>query len=85
MTTPSLLSRGTRGGFCRIAASAGEDAPGEALFQDLHHGGGRPLFRFADQQVKVLRHDHVSDDHKLVTLAGVLQDFQEKIAMLGVS
>jgi len=45
------------------AAFAPQNAPGETLLDDLHHGGRRAAFGFADEQMNVLRHDDVSHDH----------------------
>jgi len=35
------------------------------------------MLRFADEQMNVLRHDHISDHHELVTLARLLKDEQK--------
>ena len=34
-----------------------------------HHGGTRTYLRFRDQQMNVLRHHHVADHNKAVSLA----------------
>jgi hypothetical protein len=38
------------------------------------------MLRFADQQVDVLRHNYVSDDHEAVALAHLFQHLQQEIA-----
>jgi hypothetical protein len=63
------------------AASALSQYPaGKALLQYLQDRGGRAHLRFADEQMKTFGHDHVTDHHKAVVLASLLQDFEEKIA-----
>ena len=51
------------------AAFAAQNAAGETLLDDLHHRGRRAAFGFADQQMNVLGHDDISNDHELVALA----------------
>ena len=57
-----------------------QNPPCEAEFQSLHDGRRSMLLRFADQQVKMLRHDDVSDDDELVLLSNLLQHLEKQIA-----
>jgi len=50
------------------------------LLYQLHHFGWILLLRFADQQMKVLGHDNVSQHHETTALARFFQDAQEQIA-----
>src|SRR5512143_859184 len=52
----------------------------ETLFYDLHDFGWVPHLRFADQEVKVLGHDHITEDHEAIPFAGLLEDAQEQVA-----
>ena len=53
---------------------------GETLLHHLHDRRRRSRLRFANQQMKVLGHDHVPDDHKPVLLPCLFQDFQKPVA-----
>ena len=48
-----------------------------ALFQHLHHRSRIAGFRFTDQKVEVLRHDHIAMDTEPVLLPRVFEYFQE--------
>ncbi len=50
------------------------------LLQHLHHRGGRPALRLAEDQVHVLRHHHIADDKEAVPASHLLQDAKEQIA-----
>lgn len=54
--------------------------PGNALLQRLHHCARRADVRFADQQMEVFGHDHVSEERKVVAVADLTQDFEEDVA-----
>lgn len=54
--------------------------PGNALLQHQHHGAGRGAVRFANEQMDVLGHDHVSEERKAVAVADLTQDFEEDVA-----
>jgi len=62
----------------RIPALAPQDAPCESLFEHLHDRGLRAAFRLGDQQVKVFRHDDVSDHNEVVAAANLFENLQEK-------
>ena len=57
----------------------------EALLQHLHHGRWRALLRFADQQMEVLRHHHISDYDKTVAAADLLESFEKQASTGGGS
>jgi hypothetical protein len=46
----------------------------------LHDGGQSPELRFADQQMKMLGHNHIAQNREAITAAHALQNAQEKIA-----
>jgi hypothetical protein len=59
--------------------------PRESLLNRLHDTGRVALLRFADQQVDVLRHDHVAYDNETVALTYLFEDTQEKITPPGTA
>jgi hypothetical protein len=57
----------------------------EALFHALHRGGRISQLGFTHEQVKVFRHDYVSQHHEAMLLAHFLENVQKQIAApLGV-
>jgi len=66
-------------GLCRVAFlfSRGQDAARKAKFQGLHHRRRSFLLWFADQQVDMLGHDHVTDNDKLMAPSDLLEDRQK--------
>jgi hypothetical protein len=56
---------------------------GKALLQHLHHDRRRSLLRFADEQMEVFRHDHVSEHNKAVALPDFFQKVEEQVATIG--
>ncbi len=66
----------------RRVASAGLAAqpPRDALLEDLHYCRGRAGRGLADQQVHVLRHNHVADDAELVLAANFPENPYEHVA-----
>jgi len=48
-----------------------------ALFHHLHYGGRTPHLGFGQQQVHMLRHDHVADDNEAVTLTCLFENLEE--------
>jgi len=57
-----------------------ENAPRKAEFESLDHGRGSPFSRFADRQVNVLGHDHVSNDDELIALANLFEHGKKQVA-----
>ncbi len=57
-----------------------ENPLGKTLFQHLHHDGWISLVRFADQEMEVLGHDYISQNHETIALTHLLEDRQEEIA-----
>jgi hypothetical protein len=51
----------------------------ETLLEYLHHGGGCPLSRFADQQMEVLGHHYLTDRYKPIAMANLFEDAQELV------
>jgi hypothetical protein len=45
----------------------------------------RAILRFTDQQMKVLGHDDISHDDKLIPLPNMLQNHEKKVAPLRLS
>jgi hypothetical protein len=56
---------------------------GEGLFQSGQHQRKISAFRLGEEKVDMLRHDYVTDDCKLMTLADLLHHFEEEIARAG--
>src|ERR1700736_5991653 len=52
----------------------------EALLQHLHDGRWVSTVGLADEQMNMLRHQHIADHHKTVATAYLLQDFEKHIA-----
>src|SRR5271165_2557380 len=59
-------------------------APRESQLQSLDCGSQRALLGLADQEVNVLRHYNVPDDHALVAPAYIFQHFEEQLAAVCV-
>jgi hypothetical protein len=49
-------------------------------FESLHDRRGSLLLRFADQEVNVLRHNHVTGNDELIPPAHLLQHSQQQVA-----
>jgi hypothetical protein len=73
--------------LARMAGDADlvEDAGGDALLENLHHGGERAAIGFAEQQVDVFGHDDVAVNDETVTLASFFEDGEEEITIAGVA
>jgi hypothetical protein len=54
--------------------------PRKALLHNLHHHGEVGVLRFANQQVKMLGHDYITDYHKLIPLPGLFQYLDKQVA-----
>jgi hypothetical protein len=57
------------------------DAP-QTLFQSLHHDRRIAARRFAEEQVHVLGHDHVTNHDKAIAAADLLQHLEKEIAWI---
>jgi hypothetical protein len=53
---------------------------GEGLFQSGQHQRKISAFRLGEEKMDMLRHDYVTDDYKLMTLADLFHNFEEEIA-----
>jgi hypothetical protein len=53
---------------------------GKSLLDNLQHFRGVSYLRLANQQMKVVRHDDVTQDHEPIALPRVFQNAQEEIA-----
>ena len=60
-----------------------KDALRIALLKHLHDRGRVTDFRFTDQQMKMLGHDHVSQHDKAIAHPRLFQNAQEQIAPPG--
>ena len=60
-----------------------QQSPCRAMFHHLHSGRRRSHLGFADQQMNMFWHDHVSDNHKPIPLANLFQNFQKPVAFPG--
>lgn len=50
-----------------------------ALFQYLHCKRRRAEFGFIDQEMNVLRHDHITDDDKAIPVSNLFEDFEKTV------
>ena len=62
------------------SAFSWQQGPRRALLQHLHHRRWSSNLRFSYQQVKMLRHDHVPDNHEPVALPRLFQNREEAVA-----
>src|SRR6266436_4756248 len=76
--TPKSVCLGT--GF---GAKFAQQPMGEGLFQSGQHQRRISALRLGEEKMDMLRHDHVTDDYKLVALADMLHNFEEEIARAG--
>jgi hypothetical protein len=53
---------------------------GKGLFQSGQHQRKISAFRLGEKKMDMLRHDYVTHDYKLMTLANLLHNFEEEIA-----
>ena len=66
-------------GFTSHAGSA-QNWSSKTLFQHLHHDGWISFVRFAHQEMEVLGHNYVSQNHEKIALTHLLEHRQEEIA-----
>jgi hypothetical protein len=64
------------------SAQSFQKTPGEGVFEDLHHHRGIAALGFAEQQMSVLGHDDVANDHETVTPAHLFHHFEKQITIL---
>jgi hypothetical protein len=62
-----------------------QDAACKAEFQSLHDNRGSTVLWLADEKMKMLGHDHVSDDDELVSLTDLFEDLEKKITPDGAA
>ena len=53
------------------------------MLQDCQHQRKISALRLGEEKMHMLRHDHITDDCKLMTLADLLHHFEEEIARVG--
>jgi hypothetical protein len=53
---------------------------GDALLQNLHNEARCADFRFADEKMNMLRHDHVPEQREIVAIADFSENCEEEIA-----
>ena len=75
---PDLLPQDTL--FDRSLLSLPVHLSRETLLDHLHHHRRVTHLGLRDEQMKVLRHDHISVDDKAVLAARLFQDFQKYVA-----
>jgi len=54
----------------------------EALLEYLHHNRRSRHLRFADQHMKVLRHEHEAEHDKAMASPDFFQEFEQQIAVV---
>jgi hypothetical protein len=57
-----------------------QHATREALFDRLHDPRGIAFLRLADQEMNMVRHDHIAHGHEAITLADFLHDCQKQVS-----
>ena len=84
---PLPEARQRRIAACKIQTQlSGERAPlaaqaaRDALLQYLNHSGRRSLGRLADEQMNVLRHNHVAHQREAVVIARLAENLRENIS-----
>ena len=65
---------------CRRATSASPEIPRDALLQHFQDNGGCALGGFADEQMNVVGHDHISDQQEFVAFTNFPQGLDEDVA-----
>jgi hypothetical protein len=66
----SRPSHGPQSGWVPAARDA-QNAAGESELEGLHDGGGSAALRLADQQMKMLGHHSIAQNHESVALSGL--------------
>jgi hypothetical protein len=61
------------------APSSAKQSAGKSELNRLHHYRRISTLRLADQQVHVLRHDHIADNYKSIFLTHGLEHGKKKI------
>src|ERR1700686_1628245 len=64
---------------CWCAAPAFPEIPRDALLQHFQDEGWRGLGGFADEEMHVIGHDHISDQRKLVAFTNFRKGLDEDI------
>ncbi len=64
---------------------SGKQPSYNSQLQGLNDHGWIPSLGLADQKMKMFGHDHVGDDHILITLAYLFENLHEQIAPPGTS
>ena len=73
--TPKRVGLGT--GF---GPKFAQQPMGKGLFQSGQHQRKISALRLGEKKMDMLRHDYITHDYKLMTLANLLHNFEEKIA-----
>jgi hypothetical protein len=72
---------GRRSGvFHETRAASGKALPRHPLLENLHDYRNTSIVRFADKQVDMLRHDHVTNHLEFIFLPDFFKDIQEQVA-----
>lgn len=66
-----------------VGSSPVKAQPCNTLLQNLHCYRKISIIRFPDKNMKVLRHNDVSNHGKFVSLPDLLEDFQEDVSSMG--
>src|SRR5215831_4346510 len=76
--TPKLVCPGAG-----LGAKFAQQPMSERLFQGGQHQRRISALRLGEQKMDMLRHDYVTDNYKLMTLANLFHNFEEEIARAG--
>ena len=77
---PLVLFGKSQRELARLPALSPAHSPRDSLLEHLHHFGRKNRRRFANQQVHVLRHDHVAYERKPVPCSNFLKNLHRKIS-----
>lgn len=75
---PRLIGLGTG-----LGADLAQQPMGEGLFQGGQHQRRISALWLAKEKMGMLRHDHVTDNYKLMALADLLHDLEKEVAGAG--
>ena len=80
-----ILLEGSGLGGIAATTHLPQNAARKAEFESLHDSRRSPLLRFANQQMNVLGHDHVADDHELISAPDSLKNGEKQIATVATA
>jgi hypothetical protein len=64
----------------RARAAPGKALPRHPLLQDLHSHGNISIVGFANEQMEMLRHDHIANHREFIFLPDLFEYLQEQVS-----